>query len=130
MAVEGAQPFRISLEAAADLSALQYYFVKVDANGKAAVCAAVTDIPCGVLQNKPTSGQAAEITVAGETKVSSDAALTAANVIGTAADGQAAAYAAGSDTTKYLVGQMLVSTGGADVIGTAIINCAGIGRGA
>ena len=116
--------------ASADLSSKQYYFVKMSGDNTVTVCAAVTDKPIGVLQNKPTSGQAAEITVSGETKVSSDAALTAANIIGTAADGQAAAYVAGTDTTKYLVGQMLVSTGGAGVIGTAIVNCAGIGRGA
>jgi len=130
MAVEGAQPLKISLEAAADLSAKQYFFVKVDANGKAALCSAATDKPIGILQNKPTAGQPAEIVVNGETKYSSGAALTAANTIGTDAAGQAVALVAGTDTTKYIVGQTTVTTGGANVIGTAIINCASAGRAA
>ena len=38
MAYKGSQPFKITLEAGADLSAKQYYFVKLDATGKAVVC--------------------------------------------------------------------------------------------
>jgi hypothetical protein len=123
MAYSSTQPVKISLEAAADLSALQFTFVKLDANGKAAAAAAATDIPIGVLQNKPTSGQAATITVVGVTKVDSGAALNEADLIGTAADGQAVALVAGTDTTKYVVGQMITATGAAGVIGTAVVNC-------
>jgi hypothetical protein len=124
MATQSAQPFKTTLEAAADLSAKQFHFVKLDSNGKAALCAAVTDIPCGVLQNKPTAGQAATIVVMGETKISSDAALNEGDLIGTSADAQADAKVAGVDTTNYVVGQMKTATGGAGVIGTALVNCA------
>lgn len=125
MAYKGSQPFKISLEAGADLSAKQFYFVKVDSStGKAVVCDAATDRPVGVLQNTPTSGQAAEIVVAGLTKVSSNAGLTAGNLIGTSSDGQADAKTPGTDTTEYVVGQMLTTTGAADVIGSALVNCA------
>lgn len=123
MAIQASQPLKISLVAGADLSAKQYYFVKLNSSGQAVVCAAVTDIPVGILQNTPASGSVAEITVVGVSKVSSDAGLTAGNQIGTSADGQAAAYVAGTDTTKYIVGQMLTTTGAAAVIGTAVINC-------
>ena len=58
----------ITLEAAADLSAKQYYFVAVDSNGKAALTGDDGN-PIGVLQNKPTAGQAATICVDGVTKV-------------------------------------------------------------
>jgi hypothetical protein len=85
MAYKGSQPFKITLEAGADLSAKQYYFVKLDATGKAVVCSGVTDKPVGVLQNDPTSGQAAEVVVAGLTKVSTNAALAIADLIGTSA---------------------------------------------
>lgn len=44
----------ITLPAAADLSAHQYKPVTIDANGRGTVCTANTDIPIGVLQNKPT----------------------------------------------------------------------------
>ncbi len=78
----------------------------------------------GVLQNKPTSGQAATILCVGTSKVSSDAALNEGDLIGTAADGQADAKVPGTDTTNYVVGQMITATGAAGVIGTAAINCA------
>ena len=59
----------VPLVAAADLSALQYRFVIVDGNGK---CAAVTtegDYALGILQNKPLSGEVAQIKVAGGSKL-------------------------------------------------------------
>lgn len=124
MAYKGSQPFKITLEAGADLSAKQYFFVKLDANGKAVSCSAATDKPVGVLQNKPTSGQAAEIVVVGLTKVSSDAALTIGALIGTSADGQADAKTPGTDTTEFVVGTVLTTTGAADVIGSVLVNCA------
>ena len=58
----------ITLEAAADLSAKQYYFVAVDTNGKAALTGDDGN-PIGVLQNAPTAGQAASICVYGVTKL-------------------------------------------------------------
>ena len=58
----------ISLPAAADLSAKQYYFVAVDTDGKAALTGDDGN-PIGVLQNKPTAGQAATICVFGVTKL-------------------------------------------------------------
>tara|TARA_Y100000593_G_C4215404_1_gene288968 strand:- start:184 stop:558 length:375 start_codon:yes stop_codon:yes gene_type:complete len=58
----------ITLEAAADLSGKQYYFVAVDTNGKAALTGDDGN-PIGVLQNKPTAGQAATICIDGVTKV-------------------------------------------------------------
>lgn len=124
MAYKGSQPFKITLEAGADLSAKQYFFVKLDNNGKAVSCSAATDKPVGVLQNKPTSGQAAEIVVVGLTKVSSDAALTIGALIGTSADGQADAKTPGTDTTEFVVGTVLTTTGAADVIGSVLVNCA------
>jgi hypothetical protein len=130
MAIQASQPLKISLVAGADLSAKQFYFVKLNSSGQAVVCAAVTDIPVGILQNTPASGSVAEVTVVGVSKVSSDAGLTAGNQIGTSADGQAAAYTAGTDTTKYIVGQMLTTTGAAAVIGTAVINCVAPSRAA
>jgi len=58
----------ITLEAAADLSAKQYYFVAVDTDGKAALTGDDAN-PIGVLQNKPTAGQPATICVYGVTKL-------------------------------------------------------------
>jgi hypothetical protein len=67
MAYQQAQT-NITLKAGADLSAKQYFFVKIDANGDA-VLAGNGENAIGVLQNAPASGEAANIAVAGVSKV-------------------------------------------------------------
>ena len=126
MAIEGPQICIPGLVAGASLAAKQFYFVKLSAANTVVVCAAATDVPIGVLQNNPVSGGAATVCVQGVTKVSSDAAVTAGALIGTSADGQAAAYAWGTDKTKYGCGQAITSStaGGGGGIITALINCA------
>jgi hypothetical protein len=128
MALESIQQKR-SFVAGADLSAKQFYFVKLSASNTVVLCAAATDVPIGVLQNTPTSGDAADVCVYGETKVSSAAALAAGATIGTNASGQGAAYVAGTDTTKYIVGQVTVASGAANGIASALIDCASPARG-
>ena len=65
MAYEQSNGVIITLEAAEDLSAKQYNFVKLDANGKVVITAVATagQIPIGVLQNAPESGEAAMLSV-------------------------------------------------------------------
>lgn len=104
MAFEAAQIKVGQFTASADLSAKQYHFVKMSGNNTVTVCAAITDIPIGVLQNAPASGSAASVALFGITKVVADGTLAAGNVIGTSADGQADAIAAGTDTTVYTMG--------------------------
>ncbi len=130
MAYEGAQILIPGLKASADLSAKQYYFVKLSGAGTVTVCAGTTDKPIGVLQNTPESGDAAVVCGLGVTKVSADAALSAGDLIGTSADGQAAPYVAGTDTTKYIVGQVIEATTAAAGLASATINCFSIARGA
>lgn len=131
MAYEGPQAVKLTgLTASADLSAKQFYFVKVSGNNTVTVCAAATDKPIGVLQNAPASGGAAEVLCVGVTKVSSDAALTAGNLIGTSGDGQADAKTPGTDTTEYVVGSVIYGSGAAGGLATAVINCASPARAA
>ena len=124
MAVE-LSVFMKTFEAGADLSTKQYYFVKQDTTfNRVVVCAAATDVPIGVLQNKPdAAGKAAEVMLVGLTKVSADAALTIGNLIGTSADGQADAKTVGTDTTEYVVGRVYeAATAAGDLVGV-FINC-------
>lgn len=109
--------------AAADLSAKQYYFVKITADNTVNVCAAATDIPIGVLQNAPASGEAASVMLYGISKVSANEAIAVASNIGTGDDGQADVVAAGTDTTVRLVGQALEAASGAGEIISCAINC-------
>tara|TARA_R110001592_G_scaffold328219_1_gene609650 strand:+ start:535 stop:909 length:375 start_codon:yes stop_codon:yes gene_type:complete len=94
----------ITLEAAADLSGKQYYFVAVDTNGKAALTGDDGN-PIGVLQNKPTAGQAATICIDGVTKVyvGTESGLGAGYNVG--CDSNSAAKV--SDTGSYRLGVSL-----------------------
>jgi hypothetical protein len=120
MAYEAAQIKLGQLTASADLSAKQFHFVKLSAATTVDVCSGVTDKPIGILQNSPTSGQAAEICIFGITKVVSDGTTAAGNLIGTSSDGQAAVYTT-TDTTKYICGQA-IEAGAASEVVTMFLN--------
>jgi len=97
-----------TLTAAADLSDKQYYFVKLASATTVNVCSAITDLPIGILQNKPdASGKQAVVRIFGISKASADGTLTAGRWIGTSADSQAAGITPGSDTTVYVMGQAI-----------------------
>tara|TARA_R110002012_G_scaffold281204_1_gene470207 strand:+ start:1312 stop:1698 length:387 start_codon:yes stop_codon:yes gene_type:complete len=106
--------------ASADLSAKQYYYVKMSGDNTVTVCAAITDKPIGVLQNKPASGEQAIVRCFGVSKVSADATLAAGDIIGTSADGQAQPITVGSEATVHASGQALTG-GAADTLQSALI---------
>ena len=111
------------LVAAADLSAHQFKFVKITAANTVNVCAAVTDVPIGVLQGTPKSGEEAEVTAIGVTKVSGDEALSPGDIIGTSADAQAQVVTVGTETTVYIAGQVISGTTAAGGLATCAVNC-------
>ena len=130
MAYEGILQCIPGLVSGEDLSAstVAFKFVKLSADRTVVVCSGATDKPIGVLQAPtPTSatGQAVTVVGLGVTKVQADASLTAGNLIGTSADGQADAKTPGTDTTEYVVGTVLEVAGGttAGNYVTAAINC-------
>jgi hypothetical protein len=133
MAYEGPQICIPGLISGEDLSAstVQFKFVKLSADRTVVVCSGATDKPIGVLQAPtPTSaiGQAVTVCAIGVTKLQADASLSAGNLIGTSADGQADAKTAGAGT-EFIVGQVIEVAGGttAGNLITAIINCANPG---
>lgn len=77
----------ITLVAAADLSTKQFFAVKVDSAGKAALAAA-GEFAIGILQNNPTSGVAATVRVSGKSKGIAGAAITAGAPIACDANGK------------------------------------------
>lgn len=120
---------KITLVAAADLSTKQYAFVRIDSNGKAAACTAVTDRPIGVLQNAPTSGQEAEITVAGGSKVVAGTVVAAGNVLSITAAGLALPVTAGTAVaTQWVLGTALTPAAAANGVITAVVNCSSAAR--
>lgn len=120
MATEGQQPVAPTMKAGGAIT--QYRFVKVSADDTVIQCDGVTDKPFGVAQEGAASGGALKVCCAGVTKLQGDADLNAGDSIGTSADGQAAAYGA-SDTTKYIVGQVMTGNTAAAGIVTAAVNC-------
>ena len=96
----------------------------MDSAGAVVAAAAATDIPVGVLQNAPVSGQEAEVLVVGGTKIVAGAAIGEGAQIGTSSAGKAVALVAGTDTTKYVVGTLITESAADANIVTAVINCA------
>lgn len=64
-----------SADAGADLSASQYFGVKINSTGLAVLCAAAGEYCYGVLQNDPTSGKTATIAIMGITKAKAGGAI-------------------------------------------------------
>ncbi len=118
-----------------DLSAAanQYKFVKLNSSGQVVAIAANTDKPIGILQepsSASTTGLPVLVMLYGISKVQGDADLAKGDQVGASADGQAAAYVPGTDTTKYIVGEVLEDNTAAAGIATIAFNCLGAGRGA
>lgn len=114
---------KLTLVAAADLSAKQYQFVKLNASGQAAAITAITDVPVGVLQNDPAAGAEAEVLVSGGTKLVAGEAISLPAFLSVTAAGKADKIAV-TDTTQFVVGQAITSASAADEIITAVVNCA------
>jgi hypothetical protein len=120
----GPCPFKpTGLVAGADLSALQYTFVKVTSAGVVAV-AAVTDQPVGVLANKPTSGRPAEIVAIGQVPVEASATIAAGDFVFLAADGTV-----DKTTTSTPVGQAM-SGGASGELVQVLVNVTNVVAGA
>lgn len=117
--------FAFTAKAGADLSAKQYHLVKFSADNTVVLCSALTDKPCGVLQDNPTVGQACQVLATGITKVAVNgvSALLAGQAVGTAADGKAVKKIALTDIGCYVVGQV-VKGGAIGTVATAMISCA------
>lgn len=62
---QSTKAFELSREVASDMSAKQFFAVKLDSAGKLALGAAPTDEILGVLQNTPTAGQTGRVKLIG-----------------------------------------------------------------
>tara|TARA_Y100000310_G_C20399947_1_gene676917 strand:+ start:410 stop:802 length:393 start_codon:yes stop_codon:yes gene_type:complete len=113
----------ITKEAGEDLSSFQFMAVTLESDDQLDAHDAVTDVPFGVLQNKPdTAGKAAEIMVVGRTKVEFGETVAVGNLIRFGANSKAYIFAVDTDVTAYCAG---VCTEGGDSgeVGEALINC-------
>jgi hypothetical protein len=121
---------KVSRVAGEDLSAKQYHFVELDnGDGTAKAVNAATDRPFGVLQNAPTAGQIAEITIVGGTKVEAGGSASVGQPLFSSASATAVTLAFGTTgSAAYVVGTF-VENAAAGAITSAVIDCASAGRG-
>ncbi len=97
-------------EAAADLSAAQNHILRLSAANACNISSLATDSDmCGILQNKPQSGEYASIQYSGEGRVVVGAAVTAGDHLTCNGSGRAITVTSGS----MALGQAL-ETAGAD----------------
>lgn len=101
----------ITLAASSDLSSYQYRFVVANGDGTCSLAGAGVAVT-GVLQNKPTAGQAASIVVDGVSKVKAQGSTVAApDVIASSTVGMVAALSAGDYAVGRIIGGSSGSTG-------------------
>jgi hypothetical protein len=118
-----------SYQAAADLSDWQFRFVKLDANGQVAKVSAITDIPIGILQDKPAAqGRAAGVMLDGMSKLVGGANLAKGDIIGTDNVGRGVAVVAGTDITKYSLGICRTDNSVAGGLISVVFDCKNPGR--
>ena len=113
-----------------DLSAKQYHFVKIDnGDGDVVAVSAATDRPIGVLQNAPTSGQAADVLIVGGTKIEAGGSASFGEPLFASASATAVTLVfGGSASANYAVGTF-IENAAAGAVTTAVIDCANAARG-
>ena len=127
----------VTYPASADLSAKQYHLVD-NATAGVTFTTAATNVPVGVLQNKPAaSGRAASVAIAGITKIAmSSTAAAGGFAIGTQLVSNGAGKAVefnGTGADHYIIGRSLTTTttgtaaGVGNVIGSMQITHEGFG---
>lgn len=81
-----------------DLSTHQFKFVEFGAAARQVdLCDAATDLVVGVLQNKPSAGETAEVMTLGVAKVIASAAIAIGARVGTTNDGRAVTKSVAAD---------------------------------
>lgn len=95
--------------ASADLSSYQYRFVKLASDTTIAICGA-GEVPLGILQNDPESGEVGNVMILGISKLNASAAISRHAYVASAANGQGVA----TTTDDTAVGGMAIEAATAD----------------
>ena len=108
-------------QAAADLSTKQYYIVGLSGTDLVDVRTTATQRPVGVLQNKPSVNQTADVMLFGISKFSADAAVAVDDYVKSSADGQGAKAVSGTDSGLWYIGHCIEVTSAAGDFGSMMI---------
>lgn len=90
-----------------DLSAAQWHFVTLEADGEVDLADADAENAIGVLINNPTAGKAATVAVRGRVKVEAGGAITAGDDVVTNAAGEAVERTTSASATAVTMGYAL-----------------------
>jgi hypothetical protein len=112
----------ISLVATVDIA--EGIIVKI-ASGKAAVMAAITDLPIGVTRDSAKAGETVPVVVGGVATILASAALSEGALVGSTNAGLAKSIAAGTDTTQYIVGHALEAATAANDLVSVLLTIGG-----
>ncbi len=110
-----------SFKASADLSAKQFLFMLVSGVDTCTVTSAATDTVLGVLQNKPASGEAADVRCYGIAKVVAGGTVTAGDRVGTDNAGKAVTKTADADK---IAGLALSTAASGELVSILLTPCA------
>ncbi len=88
-----------NVTASADLSAKQYFAVKITGSRVVGLPTAATDFVYGILQNKPKSGAACDVALFGITKAVAGGSVTAGHLMGVASGGAVVEFVTSSGNT-------------------------------
>lgn len=86
-----------------DFTAKQYYGCKLEADRQIALTSGDTDVPAGLILNKPDDGEAAQVLVMGRAPGVVAETITAGQKVRIASGGKIALWEV-ADTDKYCVG--------------------------
>jgi len=121
---------KTTFTAGEDLSAKQFHFVKIDnGDGHVVAVSGATDRPIGVLQNAPTAGQAAEVTIVGGTKVECGGSASFGQPLFSSASATAVTLAFGTTASAAFSVGTFIESAAAGAIAAAVIDCANAARG-
>lgn len=120
-----------TLPAGADLSAKQFFGIKINSSGQVILCATTGEKCDGILQNAPTSGQGAVFATEGILKVKiGGAAFAAGDLVKVHSDGTFETAALGTVSGSNTVGSAVLGRGvvggAATAIGTVLISMSGL----
>jgi len=123
MAFQSSPVLDFSFKAAEDLSNYQYHFVKVDTSGHVRLLDSGSELPDGVLQNAPASGEEATVRILGISKVVANAALDEgtfikAEYVGASDAGKAADA---TSTASLTMGRVVCASGAEDDLCSVIL---------
>lgn len=112
-----------SATAGADLSAKQFYFVRLSSTGTVELCDTEGELPCGILQNKPESGEVASVAYEGVSKLVLGGTVDSNDEVMTDANGKGKAAAGATTPGNFIVGSMLKGGGvSGDIQSCLILN--------